>query len=226
MTTFCRWTPNLSLIGRSVDSEILRNFNENFPNRTLILCIFDDICVQFELYYFLKETCRCNKLLRTNWRQLSPYVSDRNSADPPLPSGILPTIINDMAVSCCQSCQSHGESVLDFNLDGEGGQSEKSNDAALREAISERTELNFPIPGYMEQERFGAGHGYWPVVQTPGVAHIVNTADGYSPSNALNNTLVSCWAALLLVFVMSLLSGFLMWILVIFAVVQINKTLI
>ena len=144
----------------------------------------------------------------------------------PSPGGILPTIINDMVVSCCQSCRSHGPSVLDFNVDGDGGKSEKSSDAVLREAISERTELNFPIPGYMEQERFGAGHGYWPVVQTPGVAHIVNTGDGYSPSNALNNTLVSCWAALLLVFVMSLLSGFLMWILVIFAVVHINKTLI
>ena len=56
--------------------------------------------------------------------------------------------------------------------------------------------------------------GYWPLIQTPGVAYVVNTDTGYSSSAVLNNALLSCWPAVLLVFVTSLLAGFLMWILV------------
>ncbi|XP_022800571.1 uncharacterized protein LOC111338361 [Stylophora pistillata] len=159
-----------------------------------------------------EKTCRCNKRLTTNWRQLPPYVSE-NNADLPLPDGILSSLISKMAVTCCQSCETHGESFLDFSLDGDKGNSKKPSDAALREAISEKTEFHFPMPGSMDQEKFGAEHGYWPLVQTPGVAYIVNTGDSYTPSDALNDTLFECWAALLLVFATSLLAGFIMWIL-------------
>ena len=159
------------------------------------------------------ETCRCNKHLTTNWRQLPPYVSEKN-ADLPLPDGILASVLSKMAVTCCQTCQSHGESFLEFSLDGDKRNAEKPSDAALKEAISEKTEFHFPIPGSMDQEKFGAEHGYWPLVQTPGVAYIVNTGDSYTPSDALNDTLLDCWAALLVVFVTSLLAGLIIWILV------------
>nr|XP_058971065.1 uncharacterized protein LOC131797458 [Pocillopora verrucosa] len=158
------------------------------------------------------ETCRCNKHLTTNWRQLPPYVSEKN-ADLPLPDGILAPVLSKMAVTCCQTCQSHGESFLEFSLDGDKRNAEKPSDAALKEAISEKTEFHFPIPGSMDQEKFGAEHGYWPLVQTPGVAYIVNTGDSYTPSDALNDTLLDCWAALLVVFVTSLLAGLIIWIL-------------
>lgn len=61
--------------------------------------------------------------------------------------------------------------------------------------------------------RFGVDFGYWPLIQTPGVAYIVNTR-GFAPSAALNRTLINCWPAVLIVFVTSLIAGFLMWILV------------
>ena len=64
--------------------------------------------------------------------------------------------------------------------------------------------------------RFGADLGYWPLVQTPGVAYIVNTGAGQSPASVLNNTLVSSWPTVLLVFVTSLLAGLFIWILVSF----------
>ena len=119
-----------------------------------------------------------------------------------------------MVVTCCATCKTHGQALVDFNLDGNGEASEKPSDAHLRGTISHRTHFSFPIPGYMEQDKYGVDLGYWPLVQTPGVAYIVNTGVGTSPSDALNNTLTSCWPALLLVFVMSLLAGFLMWIVV------------
>ena len=61
--------------------------------------------------------------------------------------------------------------------------------------------------------RFSVDFGYWPLIQTPGVAYIVNTG-GFAPSAALNRTLINCWPAVLIVFVTSLIAGFLMWILV------------
>ncbi len=134
--------------------------------------------------------------------------------DAPHPGGILPGIIHDMVVTCCSTCNAHGHSFLDFNLDGNGDASEKSSDSDLREKISHHTHLSFPIPGYMEQDKYGVDLGYWPLVQTPGVAYIVNTDIGASPSDVLSNTLTSCWPALLIVVVMSLLAGFLMWIVV------------
>lgn len=134
--------------------------------------------------------------------------------DAPYPSGILPGIIHDMAVTCCHTCASHGQSLVDFNLDGNGEASEKPTDSDLREKISHQTQFSFPVPGFSEQEKYGVDFGYWPLVQTPGVAYVVNTDVGTSPSDALNNTLTSCLPAVLLVFVMSLLAGFVMWILV------------
>ena len=61
--------------------------------------------------------------------------------------------------------------------------------------------------------RFGVDFGYWPLIETPGVAYIVNTG-GFAPSAALNRTLMNCWPAVLIVFVTSLIAGFLMWIFV------------
>lgn len=177
-----------------------------------ILFIFHHLLHYF--FAFFKETCRCDKHLKTNWRSLAPYVSNVTSTDAPHPSGILPGIIHDMAVTCCQTCKSHGQSLVDFSLDGNGEASEKPSDSALRGKISHQTQFSFPVPGFSEQEKYGVDLGYWPLVQTPGVAYIVNTGVGNSPSDALNNTLASCWPAVLLVFVMSLLAGFLMWILV------------
>ena len=101
---------------------------------------------------FSKETCRCEKQLQTNWRKFPPYV---NNTDAPHPGGILPGIVDDMAVKCCQTCKSHGQSVIDFKLDGDGELSQKSSDSALRASISQKTEFNFPIPGYIGQERYG-----------------------------------------------------------------------
>ena len=119
-----------------------------------------------------------------------------------------------MAVTCCQTCASHGQSLVDFSLDGNGEASEKRTDSALKGEISHQTQFTFPVPGFSEQEKYGVDLGYWPLVQTPGVAYVVNTDVGSSPSNALSNSLVSCWPAVLLVFVMSLLAGFVIWILV------------
>ena len=119
-----------------------------------------------------------------------------------------------MAVTCCQTCTSHGQSLVDFSLDGNGEASEKPTDSTLRGKISHQTQFSFPVPGFSEQEKYGVDLGYWPLVQTPGVAYVVNTDVGTSPSDALSSSLASCWPAVLLVFVMSLLAGFLMWILV------------
>lgn len=168
----------------------------------------------FFFWFYFKETCRCDKHLKTNWRRLAPYVSNTTSTDAPHPGGILPSIIHDMVVTCCQTCASHGQSIVDFSLDGNGKASEKPSDSALRGKISHQTQFSFPVPGFSEQEKYGVDLGYWPLVQTPGVAYVVNTGMGTSPSDALSSSLASCWPAVLLVFVMSLLAGFLIWILV------------
>lgn len=168
----------------------------------------------FFFWFYFKETCRCGKHLKTNWRRLAPYVSNTTSTDAPHPGGILPSIIHDMVVTCCQTCASHGQSIVDFSLDGNGKASEKPSDSALRGKISHQTQFSFPVPGFSEQEKYGVDLGYWPLVQTPGVAYVVNTGMGTSPSDALSSSLASCWPAVLLVFVMSLLAGFLIWILV------------
>lgn len=84
----------------------------------------------------------------------------------------------------------------------------------MKEKISHRNHFSFPIPGYTGQDKYGVDLGYVPMVQTPGVAYMVNTDIGLSPSDVLSNTLASSWPALLMVFVMSLLAGFLMWIIV------------
>ena len=89
---------------------------------------------------------------------LSPYVSNSNSnmsnVDAPHPGGILPGIMQEMAVTCCHTCKSHGQSIVDFKVDGNGQSSQKSSDATLRSSISHNTDFSFPIPGYTGQVRY------------------------------------------------------------------------
>ncbi|KAJ7389036.1 hypothetical protein OS493_034171 [Desmophyllum pertusum] len=96
-----------------------------------------------------------------------------------------------MAVTCCRKCKSHGQSLVDFNLDGNGKTSEKPSDQAFRENISHRTQFHFPIPGYTEQEKYGAELGYWPLVQTPGVAYIINTDKQYTTYDEISDALLN-----------------------------------
>ena len=85
-----------------------------------------------------------------------PYVdSNSNMSDEEAahPGGILPGIIHDMAVTCCETCKSHGQSLVDFKMDGNDQPSQKSSDSALRESISHETDFSFPIPGFTGQVR-------------------------------------------------------------------------
>lgn len=106
---------------------------------------------------FLQDTCRCEKHLYTNWRMFPPYVdsnSNMSNEDAAHPGGILPGIIHDMAVTCCETCKSHGLSLVSFKMDGNDQPSQKSSDSDLRESISHKTDFSFPIPGFTGQVRY------------------------------------------------------------------------
>ncbi|XP_022790788.1 protein sidekick-2-like, partial [Stylophora pistillata] len=53
------------------------------------------------------ETCRCHKRLTTSWYEFRPYVrlSDENVL-----GGLIPPILDKLAFTCCETCQSHGKS--------------------------------------------------------------------------------------------------------------------
>lgn len=75
---------------------------------------------KIHVFVIYSETCRCAKRLTTNWIQLEPYVIKRNSSDK-MPGGLLSPFVDDMAVTCCQFCKTHGESYVDYEFNGEGG---------------------------------------------------------------------------------------------------------
>ena len=77
-----------------------------------------------------------------------------------------------MVQHCCDVCQEHNRSAVDFSSDGLQRKAEKKSAKELLNS-SDVTDFSFPVHGHRDQERFKGGLGYAPLVETSGVAFIV-----------------------------------------------------
>ena len=76
------------------------------------------------------------KRLTANWMILAPYVTKPNGNQTDnVPGGLVSPFVNEMAVSCCQSCKTHGESYIDYELNGMGEASLKKSEDVFRRCV-------------------------------------------------------------------------------------------
>ena len=141
---------------------------------------------------------------------LDPYVSKDNSTKHGL-GGLMPSFVDDMAVTCCQSCKTHGVSYVDFDWNGKGKPSIQPTGEALRLNIHHATDFSFPVYGYKLQDRFRHEYGYTGMIESPGIAYIINTKFGNQISTSVVHSIFACWPLALISILLAYISGFAIW---------------
>ncbi|KAL9958642.1 hypothetical protein ACROYT_G035690 [Oculina patagonica] len=165
------------------------------------------------------ETCRCHKRLATNYRLFPPYVAmkgeitDEGHFTVANMTGMLPKILDDLVVTCCQTCAAHGKSYVDFMYNGTNGTAQQNSEQEMKFLIEDRNDLSFPVYGWKWQEFYIAYYRYIPLVESPGLAFITIEKEGLSPSQRLVNEVMATWPYLVITTLLAALAGIIIWVL-------------
>ena len=163
------------------------------------------------IFGFPLETCRCKKRLSTNWKEFPPYVSLQDGKV----AGIFPSVLEQVAVSCCGSCASHGKSYVDFRFNGMNKAAQQLIDKDFKSNISHKTDLSFPAYGYTWQETYATSYGYKSIIESPGVAFVVNTEkDSSSTKSPIVFSLVASLPILACTVILIYAAGVIIWLMV------------
>jgi hypothetical protein len=130
-------------------------------------------------------------------------------------AGIMPSIVQEMVVSCCQFCKSHGKSYLDLELNGYNNSAQEKLLGTVKTNIDGETDIVFPIPGYEIQESYKTAYGFVGVVGTPGVAFVLSIT---STEGVMVRRMISSiwgnWSLLIFSLLFAFITGCLIWLLV------------
>jgi len=162
------------------------------------------------------DTCRCFKRITTNYRIFSPYNSVQISPDLKKVnmSGMIPEILNNLTVECCQTCKSHGLSYVDFVQNGRNMSAFQHNEMDVIDLIDDSNDLSFPVYGWKWQDRYQGIYRYIPLVESPGFAFLLLAPDTESPFRAILRSIFETWPYILITVVMALIAGIIMWFMV------------
>ncbi|XP_031573985.1 uncharacterized protein LOC116307805 [Actinia tenebrosa] len=159
------------------------------------------------------DTCRCFKRVTTNYRIFSPYNSVSISADLKTinMSGMIPEILNNLTVDCCQTCQAHGASFVDFVQNGRNMSAFQHNELDVQALIDDTNDLSFPVYGWKWQDRYQGIYRYIPLVESPGFAFLLKEPETESPLKAVVSSIIDTWPYILITLMMALLAGIVIW---------------
>ena len=100
---------------------------------------------------------------------------------------------------------------MDLNSNGFDQSAELPNSHRLKSSIADPTDFFFPVYGFKDQSHFAEEFGYHGLVESPGMAYIVNTNSHDDMPNAVLMKVVSCWPAMALLFMITYLAGLIIW---------------
>ena len=161
------------------------------------------------------ETCRCPKVLYTNYWSTPPYLKVDNE-DYKL-EGIFSEIVTDMIHTACGVCPGHGGTGLtkiDILSNGKQRSSAKRNVLDVLKDIDDISQISFPIYGNKYITRYLADYAYINLVESPGVAFIVTSSPPGSAAMNMINAVFDCAPMIVLSVCMAYISGFAIWALV------------
>ena len=81
----------------------------------------------------------------------------------------------------------------------------------LKLTIANPTDFFFPVFGYKDQTHFAREFGYHGLVESPGMAYIINTNSQDEMSKVVINNIIFCWPAVMLFMIITYLSGLVVW---------------
>ena len=162
-----------------------------------------------------KETCRCPKVLYTNFWSTPPYLMV-NEEDNKL-EGIFSEIVTDMIDTACGICPGHGDTghtKIDIVSNGKRRSSAKRNILEVLNDIDDVPQISFPIYGNKYITRYMADYAYINLVESPGVAFIATSRPPGSAAMNMINAVFECAPMIVLSACMAYISGFVIWALV------------
>ena len=169
--------------------------------------------------FLSSETCRCHHRLTTNYRVFTPYTGiNRSSSISTITSarmtGMLPAILEDLAVSCCRACKLHGQSFVDFSMNGRNLPAEQTSDQSVKSIIDHDTDFSFPIYGWKWLKTYNAYYLYIPLVESPGIVHIAIMDQHEDGALLIVKTVFRTWPLMLITLLMAVIAGIVIWFLV------------
>ena len=100
---------------------------------------------------------------------------------------------------------------MDLNSNGLNQSAELSDLRTLKLTIANPTDFFFPVFGYKDQTHFAREFGYHGLVESPGMAYIINTNSQDEMSKVVINNIIFCWPAVMLFMIITYLSGLVVW---------------
>ena len=128
--------------------------------------------------------------------------------------GMLPYLLNDLAVTCCKTCKLHGESFVDFNLNGKNEPAKQKTAQDVKKHIGEYVDLSFPVYGWKWLDVYEAYYRYIPLVESPGIAYIVIIGESTSPAEQMMVSILSTWPYIVITLLLAVVAGIVIWFLV------------
>lgn len=165
------------------------------------------------------ETCRCYKTLTTNYREFAPYVGiNKNASRFTLSSkrlkGMIPSILENLAVSCCRACKLHGNSLVDFTINGKGSSAVQPSDQLVKSLIDDDTDFSFPIYGWNSLETYKTYYKYIPLVESPGIVQVAKLHQHEEGAKLIIKTVMETWPLIIITLTLALIAGIIIWFLV------------
>ena len=166
----------------------------------------------FSPFHSLLETCRCPKILYTNYWSASPYLRV-NRQDKKF-GGILSNIVIDMIQVACDTCPEYGRTIVKTDSNGKGKDAFKKSLLGVLADIDNIPQISFPIYGNEYITRFMGSNVYINLVESPGLAFIaVKRMPGTAARNMISAVL-DCAPLVVLSGCMAFIAGFIIWVLV------------
>ena len=103
---------------------------------------------------------------------------------------------------------------MDFNSSGLNTSARLRDLRTFKSSIGNPTDFFFPVYGFKDQTHFAQEFGYHGLVESPGMAYIINTNSQDDVPNAVLNNIISCWSIVTLFMVITYLSGLAVWVVV------------
>ena len=167
-------------------------------------------CIQ--MIFHIVGTCKCPEHLYANWYDAKPYVVKNG---PRKLSGLFPELLNIIIPQACGSCNpSYNQTTLKLFETKTGISPEKTTEAKLRLTINKNVDFSFPVYGKTDGHGYSTDSGgiFLPIVMSPGSAIVVR--DEQKSRNklpALLKTVGNTWPMFLVTFLITLITGYLIW---------------
>ena len=100
---------------------------------------------------------------------------------------------------------------MDLNSNGFNQSAGLPDLRTLRTSIANPTDFFFPVYGFQDQTHFAKEFGYHGLVESPGMAFVINTNSQDDMPNAVLMNIFSCWPVVTLFMVVTYVAGLAVW---------------